>query len=350
MMTVRLTPKIALLTVLLVQAASIFGATLQDYRERLDEAGSYAFELAEIIGEGDEPLEKQTVEDIKALIPDTEKVEWPSGSLETANQWLRVKLGVFENESDEIKRRAIITEIGERLTALAASTRELESATAATRSKDEDKQKLAEILRRQEYQKPEVKEESLFQKWWTEFMKWLSSVWPEPSATPSSTSDFSGLRLVLQVVILALLIALIGFIVWRLAPFVASRFGDRVKKKREDRVILGEHIGADESASDLFTEAELLAREGNLRGAIRKGYIAVLCELGDRKVVRLARHKTNRDYLRDVRKVDGVFQNMTGLTNSFERTWYGLRVAEPADWDEFRNLYQQTITRSGQGS
>jgi hypothetical protein len=346
-MIFRHTSKIALLSRLVLQAVQIFGATLQDYRERLDEAGAYAFELSEIVGEGDQALEKEVVESIKALVPDTEKVEWPGGSLETANQWLRVKLGAFARERDHTRRRAIMTEIGERLGALAASTRELESATAAARSKDEDKQKLAEILRRQEYQKPEVKEESLFQKWWADFLKWLSSVWPEPPVKPESTPDFSSLRLVLQIVIFAMLIALIAFIVWRLAPFVTSRFGDRVKKKREDRVILGERIGADESATDLFTEAELLAREGNLRGAIRKGYIAILCELGDRKIVRLARHKTNRDYLRDVRTVDGVFQNMTGLTNSFERTWYGLRVAEPADWDEFRDLYQQTITRSG---
>ena len=48
-------------------------------------------------------------------------------------------------------------------------------------------------------------------------------------------------------------------------------------------MILGEHVSADESAHDLLAEAERLAGEGRLREAIRKGYIAVLCDLADRK-------------------------------------------------------------------
>jgi hypothetical protein len=94
----------------------------------------------------------------------------------------------------------------------------------------------------------------------------------------------------------------------------------------------------------LFGEAERLAREGRLRDAIRKGYIAALCELSDRNIVRLARHKTNRDYLLDVRKTrEGLFENMTGLTGSYERNWYGLRTSELTDWEDFRDRYRQTI-------
>ena len=122
-----------------------------------------------------------------------------------------------------------------------------------------------------------------------------------------------------------------------------GRFGGKIKKTKQDRVILGERIGADESAFDLFSEAERLAREGNLRAAIRKGYIALLCDLSDRKIVRLARHKTNRDYLRDVRKDNSLFENMTGLTRNFETNWYGLRSTEPSDWEDFRARYLQTI-------
>lgn len=342
----RITSRLLLLAFFIAQGSYAFAATLENYRERLDEAQAYAYELAEIVGDDDDEFEREIVADIRALLPPTEKIDWPGGSLETDNKWLRKRLDEFDREPDDAKRGAIIIEIGDRLAALAASIRELGSAMAAARSKDEDKQKLAEILRRAEYQKPEPKEESLFQKWWREFKEWLASIWPQPNLSPGTAWDFSSVRSILQIVIIGLVIALIGFIVWRLAPFITARFGDRAKKKREERIILGERVGADESAADLFGEAEALAREGNLRGAIRKGYIAVLCELGDRKIVRLARHKTNRDYLRDVRKVDDLFQNMTGLTNGFERTWYGLRSPEQADWEEFRAMYRQTLSRA----
>jgi len=86
-----------------------------------------------------------------------------------------------------------------------------------------------------------------------------------------------------------------------------------------------------------------LARVGDLRGAIRKGYVALLCELNDRKVIGLARHKTNRDYLRDMRKRSDILPNVQDLTSNFERSWYGLREAEASDWEDFRMRYRETV-------
>ena len=80
-----------------------------------------------------------------------------------------------------------------------------------------------------------------------------------------------------------------------------------------------------------------------LRGAIRKGYQALLCELSDRKVIGLARHKTNRDYLRDLRKRTDIIENVGGMTSNYERSWYGLRAAKAEDWEEFRVRYHETI-------
>ncbi len=141
----------------------------------------------------------------------------------------------------------------------------------------------------------------------------------------------------------ALVLGLIGFLIYRFAPFSANRFRQRVKKEKKDRVILGERLSADETAQNLFSEAEKLASEGNLRGAIRKGYIALLCELSDRKIIGLAQHKTNRDYLRDVRQRQELHENMNGLTSNFERHWYGLNNAEEKDWEEFRQSYKKAV-------
>jgi hypothetical protein len=86
-----------------------------------------------------------------------------------------------------------------------------------------------------------------------------------------------------------------------------------------------------------------LARKGEIRAAIRKGYIALLCELGDRKVLILAQHKTNHDYLRAVREKRPLLKEMQKLTASFENHWYGFVPADAEDWTTFRSGYRQTL-------
>ena len=329
-------------------AFSAFAATPDEYKHKIDSAKKHVEELLETVadselGERDKQRENDLVAQTRKEVPASEKVEWPSGSVETSNQWLSDRLGEFQNEPDSTKRAVILTAVSERLRAISDSIDDLDKAAAAQRTNDQDKQKLAEILRRQEYQKPKVEEESLFQKWWREFWDWLDRVYPNPVQAPAPASDFRTLQFGLQILIYLVVIGFVGFLIYKFAPSLMGRFGGKIKKTKQDRVILGERIGADESAFDLFSEAERLAREGNLRAAIRKGYIALLCDLSDRKIVRLARHKTNRDYLRDVRKDNSLFENMTGLTRNFETNWYGLRSTEPSDWEDFRARYLQTI-------
>ena len=131
--------------------------------------------------------------------------------------------------------------------------------------------------------------------------------------------------------------------IYRFAPFFIKRFRSRETNEKKERVILGERLADNETAQNLFDEAENLARQGNLRGAIRKGYIALLCELSDRKIIGLSQHKTNRDYLRDVRKQNELYQNMSGLTLNFERHWYGFEEARESDWENFKRDYQKAV-------
>jgi len=69
-------------------------------------------------------------------------------------------------------------------------------------------------------------------------------------------------------------------------------------------------------------------------------------ELGDRKLISLAQHKTNRDYLRSVTGSPTLYQNMRGLTESFERHWYGFAEAAPGDWQDFKAGYLAAIRTS----
>lgn len=334
----------ASLFVMALLASVTAAATLTDYKQRLIEAREH---LTALIVDVDESPSAADISEVSRLLPDSEKIELASAIIETQNHWLHAELGRLKAESNEKKRLDILIGIDERLAATLDAVETLERATAADRSKDEDKQKLAEILRREEYQKAQPKEESLFQKWWRQFMEWLEKQFPEPSISPEVTPAMGSIKAVLQVVVLVLVIALIGFILYKFAPALFSRFGSKSKDKREDRVILGERIDAHESARDLLAEAERLAGQGDLRGAIRKGYIAVLCDLSDRKVIALARHKTNRDYLRDVRRNETLFGSMTGLTGKFESSWYGLKPAGGNDWEEFREGCRRAVTEAG---
>lgn len=328
-----------------VLAAHVFAGSMTDYRERLESAKVEIDDLMMLIREGEIGYEPEIIDEIRSLIPVKEKIDGPGGGLETDNQWLRLKLGDFAAETDESKRLAILTAISERIVSIAASVRDLENAVEPGRSKDQDKQKLAEILRRAEYQKPAANEESLFQKWWRQFSEWISKWFPKPTLTPGDATGVGSLQYGLQIIIFALVIGLIAYLLYRFLPLFIRRFGRDIQKRKSDRVVLGEHIGADSSAAALFADAEELARAGDLRAAIRKGYIALLCELSDRKLVRLARHKTNRDYLCDVRQDAVLYRNMSGLTRDFETSWYGTREADEKDWQGFRNGYIDTIVK-----
>ena len=330
--------------VIVAFAAHAIASSLADYQKRIESAELISKELVEIVANDDKEFEMEKIKELRGLVPNSEKIDLPAGSVETDNSWLATDLDQFAAEPNTGKRVATLTAISERLAAISGSAKELNSAISGERTKDQDKQKLADILQRPEYQKAQPKEESLFQRWWREFMEWLARVFPRAPISPGTASSFESLKLGLQILVFAIVIALVGFLVWRFVPFFSRRFRGRTRKEKHDRVILGERVGADESAADIFSEAERLAGEGDHRGAIRKGYIALLCELGDRKVVRLARHKTNRDYLSDVRKRDELFEDMTGLTGNFERSWYGLRLAQADDWEEFRERCHKAIS------
>ena len=351
----RLLFSLSPLLLFLLLAFPAHGATLAEYREKVEEAIYLADDLINI---DDEELsatertkhEKEILIDLRKSLPATENVEWKGNKIETDNKWLQDRLDDYDKEQTPAKRKTILLGINERLSAIEQKINELESPSATNRSKDEDKRKLGEILSREEYQKPQQKEESFMQKMWRKLQEWLSREAPDTPEMPEGASTtFQAISQILQFALYGLIFAAIGFLIYKFLPFVADRFSKREKREKKERVILGETLAEGDSAETIFSEAELLARQGNLRGAIRKGYVALLCELSDRKVIGLAQHKTNRDYLRDVRKNQNLHQNMNGLTNSFERHWYGFDEANENDWNEFKNGYKKAVA-VGSGS
>lgn len=340
--------------VFLFSTTFCFAAGLAEYREKIQTArDNLEFLLThdeESETEADmREEEREYLAQIRKDFPETATVEFGSEKFEVNNGWLLEKLKLIEAEKpNSDKQQAVINEIIERLGAVEKKLGELEAQVAGNRSKDEDKQKLNEILNRSEYQKPEEPKENFLQKAWREFTEWLESIFPKPVPSRVEPGGLPALSLGLQILIYGALFALIGFLLYRFAPFLLDRFRHLEVRGKKERVILGEKLAADETSENLFAEAEKLAREGNLRAAIRKGYIALLCELSDRKIIGLSKHKTNRDYLRDVRKRPEIHQNMSAMTSSFERVWYGFSEAEAGDWETFREKYQEAVGRRRQ--
>jgi hypothetical protein len=337
---------------MMIASTYAFAITPTEYRAKIDEARTLAAEVLIELGEFeagvvDEIHGKEDSDIFREILPVDQKVETGSGTVESSNQWLHDRLRDFDAADDVQAKAVVMTEIEERLTAISFSIGELEQAAERARTKDQEKQKLSEILLREEYQKPPENQESQLEKWLTSIMDWIASWFPRPS--PSAGAGFAGFQsfsYILRIVLIGIVVLLLLFGLYKLAGVLFPTFKRKKREKREDRVVLGETIGADQSAETLFDEAEGFARSGDLRMAIRKGYIALLCELSDRKVIGLQRHKTNRDYLKDVRSNGGLHTNMSGLTNSFERHWYGAVTGDETAWSEFREQYRNAIANA----
>ena len=344
-----------LLILISCAASNAAPLSLAEYRARVERATIALDSLSSF----DEEISRkeraarisQTLRGIRQALPPALTVEWNNGAVfQVNNSWLDDALKEYEKISsrDEQDGATHLRRITEQLHALGERLDEvLHGSAEGKRSKDEDKARLAAILRRAEYNK--AAQESALSRLWARFKKWLRSLFrenePSPPRQPAQPSAaFRGLA---EIIVISLALAVIAYAVWKLLPRFLRNRGGRKRARREARVVLGERLAADETASDILDEAERLARAGDIRGAIRKGYIALLCELGDRKILSLAQHKTNRDYLRALADRRPLHSAMQQLTNTFENHWYGYAPGTENDWTAFRVHYKQALEEQG---
>jgi Domain of unknown function (DUF4129) len=321
-------------------------ASLSNYHERVSSAARSLEVMKNSYTSSEMWSEQQisvTIAQVRQALPAREEVTLNGTRVYVDNTWLHGGLDVYSrmNHADQQSGQAL-ERIVERLKALDETLAEIESGkAAASADKDSNKARLAEILRRAEYNtKPAEEGNSALTRLLTRFLRWLLSLFPRTK--PIQPGSALALSRIAQVVVISLSLIAIGFLIWKFAPSYLR--GRRKKKvKREARIVLGERLEPDQSAADLLAQAEALARSGDVRAAIRKAYIALLCELGDRKVISLAQHKTNRDYLNAVRERASLYSAMKRLTQSFEIHWYGLYPAAESDWKDFRQVCRQAL-------
>lgn len=284
--------------------------------------------------------ERTTFERVRALLPPREKVARDGGTVEVDNSWLYAALEEYSRASSNDRRARSLRAVAARLRAL-DSQLAVRPADAAASDKDAERGRLNAILRDPQFTQNAQRGNAL-QRFLNDILEWLARHMPGgPVIAPGANPRFSQLA---QVLVIALCVAALAFVGWRVWSRRA-RGAKPLRLKRGPRVVLGERLEADQTASDLLAEAERLARAGDLRGAMRKAYVALLCELGDRGVIGLAQHKTNRDYLDAVRRAGRprLYEEIRPLTSDFELHWYGLRDASEADWGDFSARCRQAL-------
>ena len=338
----------AALLVLLSASVSL-SIPFNDYRDHVNKAISA---LDRLIQSKEGQTESQRADSISEIIrstrqalPRTEMVQWQGTSFVADNSWLDDDLKEFEAmPALDANRARLLDRIRERLQALQERLEETSKAeqTQGLR-KDEMKGRLTAILQRSEYA-GEVDKPSALERFLRWFLEWLNKLFPRTSQL--SPGGARMVTRIAQIFVAGLAAAVIAYVIWLTVPYLLHQRRTKRKTKAEARVVLGERLEPDQSGADLLAEAEALARAGDLRGAIRKGYIALLVELGDRKVISLAQYKTNRDYLRSVREIENLYGNMEKLTSSFEQHWYGLAQASETDWTTFRAFYRAALALS----
>jgi BMFP domain-containing protein YqiC len=279
-----------------------------------------------------------TLAGIRTALPKTENVEMGDVEVAVDNSWLHRDLDTYEKTP--ATRAEVLARTLERLRALEQRLAEFDKTATKTADKSESNKKLNEILSRPEYA-GNANNQSALTRLLNDFMKWLERFLPKPKQfSPGRAMWVSRIA---QVLVVLLALGVIAYVLRQFAPRLLAGRGRKKKAKERPRIVLGETLEPDESAGDILAEAEALARRGELRAAIRKAYIALLVELGDRKILSLAQHKTNRDYLRAVREVEPLHSNVKQLTDSFERHWYGFALATDADWASFRDRYKRAL-------
>ena len=279
----------------------------------------------------------ESIENVRTTLPKQQKVEFEGESYDVDNSWLHKELDELD-KADNASEKEKLGQIIWRLSALEERVAERQHPGERTaENKQWAKTRLESILARPEYASNQQGPNALV-RLLQDIARWLAKWMPKPRSVNPGRIDL--IIRVAEIIIIGLALLLILYVLKTVISWYLGRSRKpRARKKREARIVLGERLEPEATATDLLSEAEALARQGDLRAAIRKAYIALLVELGDRKLISLAHHKTNRDYLNSLRTIPQLHSRMRGLTESFERHWYGFASATPNDWQDFRAGY-----------
>lgn len=179
---------------------------------------------------------------------------------------------------------------------------------------------------------------------WLRFADWFNGLFGKDHRLKSAPESFSASPLPTRILVAVLSAAFLAAI--------ALFFLRRVKPVPEQTAIpipaapKAPDAAREDAKADDFPEEEWLRlmeslrTEGQSRLALRALFLAMLSLLARKGWVTVARHKSNRDYQREViaraRRRPGVAESFRENCSRFDRIWYGLHEVTGEDWDVSR--------------
>jgi hypothetical protein len=179
-------------------------------------------------------------------------------------------------------------------------------------------------------------------RWMDKAMAWLRDLFDarqKPDDDERSAINWSATARWTLVALAAALLLILGvmFWRWRQGRGTAIAVAQPVAAVPD---LNEENVTADQLPEDGWLQlARELMERGELRLALRAFYLAGLAHLGHRELIRIARHKSNRDYDRELRRrARGNAALLTAFdTNllAFEAAWYGEHAVTPNTLGDF---------------
>ncbi len=188
-----------------------------------------------------------------------------------------------------------------------------------------------------------------FRQTWKRIRDWWDRLRPHPDYKPGQERGPGDWRSSLQI-LLFLMLAVIASVLAILFLRRWKRRGKGVRHVASEPIaarpnLEDESVQANQLPSDewLALAQELLAK-GEMRLALRAFYLASIALLGHRELIVIAKHKSNRDYVRELERRahahPGLLEAFRRHVGVFERVWYGLHPVTEDTVAEFRSNHE----------
>ena len=211
-------------------------ASFEDYRTRVSQAASVIQQLETPDYYTDDPTQRESILQnalarLRDLLPPHESVLFNGQNIEVDNAWFHEALDEYQKLSSQRERAtALVGHTREQLRALLQRLDEMK-ARSSTDDKDANKARLAEILRRPEYDKSAA-QQSAIERLWEALIRWLSKLFPKVKPIqPGAGRSLSGIA---QVVVIGLSVILIAFLIWKFLPRYLRNRGKKKKKQKKN--------------------------------------------------------------------------------------------------------------------
>ena len=197
------------------------------------------------------------------------------------------------------------------------------------------------------------------EEFWNRVKKWFEGEARRPekhggATVPEGSSGFRHSMFWLLVVLVAGLAGLLGVLACRVlrnrnAPAPAGADAPPAEPEPD---VAAEDTAADALPSDgWFGLAAELRRKGDFRLALRALYLGTLAGLAARSLIRIARHKSNADYVREFRRHAHAMPDKValfgGLARSVNAAWYGMAAVDEDACRDFEKNARNLVVPHG---